>query len=80
MSSIYKYQTFNFTGALCALEKKQVRAEAVITLIVGLCCFFCLLFSGPLYGVVTSSVGPAAVYYSPDLICLADDWAALNPC
>lgn len=48
-------------------------------LIVGLC-FFRLLFSGPPYRVVTSSVGPAAVYYSPDLIWPADDWVALNPC
>lgn len=45
-SSIYKYQTFSFTRALCAFEKKQVRAGAVITLIVGLCCFFACCFLG----------------------------------
>lgn len=73
---------FTFAKRLCvpASERKSDAEQAgrVITVIVGLCCFFGCCFSGLLYWVAALSVGPAAVYYSSDLICLTDDWGDMK--
>lgn len=71
---------FSFSEALFYVREEARGSGNSYYADCGIMLLFQLLFSGPLYRVVTSSVGPAAVYYSPDLICLTDDWVALNPC
>jgi len=52
-----KHQIFICQSTLCVWEKERLRSGRVITVIVGLCCFFGCCFSGLLYWVVASTHG-----------------------
>lgn len=77
--SVHKHQIFICQSSYVCERKKERLSHYSDC---GIMQLFQLLFFflGLLHRFEASSAGPAAVYYSPDLICLTDDWATLNPC